>query len=424
MIIPSIDIQNGEAVQLIGGRELELRAGDPLAIAEGWSLVGELAVIDLDAALGRGDNRELIEQLVSRYRCRVGGGIRSPEEALEWLDRGAEKVILGTAATPELLSQLPAERVIVALDAVDGEVVVEGWRQATGRRQEEMLRELRDLAGGFLVTFVEREGRQQGTDMEAAQRLIQSAGTCRVTIAGGVSTAEEIAQLDRLGADAQVGMALYRGDLDLAEAFAAPLSSDRTDGLWPTVVCDPSGVALGLAYSSLDSLRSALERRRGVYQSRSRGLWVKGETSGDTQELLAIDLDCDRDTLRFTVRQRGSGFCHQQTATCWGPARGLAALEARLEERARVLTEGSYTSKLWADPDLLARKLAEEAVELAEAEGAEAVGWETADLCYFALVAAHRGGVRLEDVERELDRRALRIRRRHIGEASSAGGRS
>ena len=412
MIIPSIDVQNGEAVQLVGGRELELRAGDPLEIAERWSLAGDLAVIDLDAAMGKGDNREVIRALVKRYRCRVGGGIRSLESALDWLDRGAEKIIIGTAATPELLSQLPAERIMVALDAVDGEVVVEGWRQTTGRRQEEVLVELRDLAGSFLVTFVEREGRLSGTDMDSAQRLIELAGSSRVTIAGGVSTAAEVAILDRMGADAQVGMALYNGELDLAEAMAAPLSSDRPDGLWPTVVCDPAGTALGLAYSSLDSLRQAVAQRRGVYQSRSRGLWVKGETSGNTQKLLKVDLDCDRDTLRFTVRQRGAGFCHRQTATCWGPAAGLADLERRLAGRVLESPPGSYTSKLLNDQALLAEKLQEEAIELAEAAGSDDVTWEAADLIYFALVAMLRGGATLEGVARELDCRARRVRRR------------
>ena len=412
MIIPSIDIQNGEAVQLVGGRELELRAGDPLEIAERWSLAGDLAVIDLDAALGKGDNREVIRELVKRHRCRVGGGIRSLESALDWLDYGAEKIIIGTAATPELLSQLPAERIMVALDAVDGEVVVEGWRQTTGRRQEEVLVELRELAGSFLVTFVEREGRLNGTDMDSAQRLIGLAGSSRVTIAGGVSTAAEVANLDRMGADAQVGMALYNGELDMAEAMAAPLSSDRPDGLWPTVICDPAGTALGLAYSSLDSLRRAVDQRRGVYQSRSRGLWAKGETSGNTQQLLKVDLDCDRDTLRFTVRQRGEGFCHRQTATCWGPAAGLVDLERRLAERVLDSPPGSYTSKLLNDEALLAEKLKEEAIELAEAAGSDDVTWEAADLIYFALVAMLRGGATLEGVARELDGRARRVRRR------------
>ena len=161
MIIPSIDIQGGQAVQLVGGKQLALEAGDPLTVAERFSVAGPLAVIDLDAALGTGDNARVIEQLCRRHRCRVGGGIRSVEAALRWLNAGAEQVILGTAATPEILSQLPRERVMAALDAVDGEVVVEGWTTKTGRGIAERMAELRPYVSGFLVTFVDLFGVQR-----------------------------------------------------------------------------------------------------------------------------------------------------------------------------------------------------------------------------------------------------------------------
>ena len=333
MIVPSIDLMDGRAVQLVGGREKALDGGDPLEVAARFAVAGDLAVIDLDAALGQGSNSDTVADLVRRHRCRVGGGIRSVQSALEWLDRGAERVILGTAARPDVLSELPRERVIAAVDGVDGEVVVEGWRTGTGERMLDRIAALRDLVGGFLVTFVEREGRLGGIDLDAVRAVVEAAGGAHVTVAGGVTTADEVAEIDRLGADAQVGMALYTGRLGLADALAAPLVSDRADGLWPTVVVDELGVALGLAWSDLESLREAVERRRGVYRSRTRGLWVKGETSGATQELVRVDLDCDRDALRFTVRQAGAGFCHRDTRSCWGADRGLGALERRLAAR-------------------------------------------------------------------------------------------
>jgi phosphoribosyl-ATP pyrophosphohydrolase len=413
MIVPSIDLMGGQAVQLVGGREKVLEAGDPLAVAERFAVVGELAVIDLDAALGRGSNRELVRELVRRFPCRVGGGIRSVEQALEWLNAGARRVILGTAATPEVLVELPRERVVAALDGVDGEVVVRGWTERTGARVLERLAALRGLVGGFLVTFVEREGRLGGIDLEAARRVVEAAGGTPVTLAGGVTTAHEVAALDRLGADAQVGMALYTKRLDLGEAFAAPLVSDRPDGLWPTVICDEHGSALGLAYSSAESLRAAVAERLGVYWSRSRDeLWRKGASSGAVQELLRVEADCDRDALRFTVRQHGSGFCHRGTWTCWGEDRGLGALERRLAERLRNAPDGSYTARLGAEPALLAAKLAEEARELAEADGEDALVWEAADLLYFTLVRLAGAGLGLEAVARELDRRALAVTRR------------
>jgi phosphoribosyl-AMP cyclohydrolase / phosphoribosyl-ATP pyrophosphohydrolase len=412
MIVPSIDLQGGRAVQLIGGEIKALDAGDPRPLAACFGRVGEVAVVDLDAALGRGSNSAVIENLIDLAPCRVGGGIRDVDSATRWLDRGAVKIVLGTAARPEVLARLPRERLIAALDARHGEIVVEGWRKRTGKGVLERIAELRDLVSGFLVTFVEREGRLEGTDLDFARRIREASGDAAVAVAGGITTAAEIAELDRLGCDAQVGMALYAGRLGLAEAFAAPFISDRADGLWPTVVVDERGVALGLAYSDLESLRAALEQGRGVYHSRTRGLWVKGASSGATQDLLRVDADCDRDTLRFTVRQQPPGFCHLNSRTCWGSDAGLGALARRLAERKLSAPAGSYTARLLADPALLGAKLREEAGELAEAEAREHVILEAADVLYFTLVTLARHGVDLAEVEGALDRRSLMVTRR------------
>ncbi|MDQ7005627.1 MAG: phosphoribosyl-ATP diphosphatase [Acidobacteriota bacterium] len=418
MLIPSIDIQDGRAVQLVGGREKVIDAGDPLAVAERFAVVGELAVIDLDAALGRGGNRAVIEELVRRHPCRVGGGIRDLETAGRWLDAGARRVILGTAARPDLLERLPRERVMAALDAREGRVMIEGWRRPSGQTLLEGLASLREVVGSFLVTAIEREGRRTGIDMAFAGAVKRAAATTPVTLAGGIRSAREIAALDALGMDAQVGMAIYSGSLDLADAFAAPLRSERADGLWPTVVVDPHGRALGLAWSSAESLREAVRTRRGVYHSRKRGLWRKGARSGAVQELLRVDLDCDRDTLRFTVRQRGVGFCHRESWSCWGEDGGVARLARRLATLAATRGDrrpGSYTARLLNDDSLLAAKLVEEADERAAAavagDGPHAEA-ECADLLYFALVALERAGGRWQAVEAELDRREQKITRR------------
>lgn len=412
MIIPSIDLMNGHAVQLVQGRKKVLDAGDPRPLAKRFALAGEIAVVDLDAALGKGDNTEVMAELCRLAPCRVGGGIRNAEDALWWLDAGAQQVVLGTAAVPEVLEQLPPERVVAALDAWEGEVVVEGWQKKTGRGILERMKELEGLAGGFLVTFVEKEGCLQGTDHEMARSLKAAAGKARIVVAGGITTLEEIAELDRLGADAQVGMAIYSGKMELADAIAAPLKSDRPDGLWATVVADEHGAALGLAYSDKESLREAVRTGRGVYHSRSRGLWLKGETSGNGQELLRVDLDCDRDAMRFTVRQEGHGFCHKGSWSCWGEARGLPALSRLLISRVQSAPEGSYTRRLLDEPALLDSKLREEAAELADARSTEEVAHEAADLIYFTLVAAARAGVSLEEVEAVLARRSLKVTRR------------
>lgn len=420
MIIPSIDLQQGRTVQLVGGRDLALEAGDPAPLAARFGRVGEIAVIDLDAALGTGDNTALMAPLLRTARCRVGGGIRSAEAARRWLDAGAERIIVGTAATPDLLRALPPERVIVALDARDGEVVVEGWTRGTGHGVAARMAELRGLCGGFLVTFVEREGRMVGLGADLVRDLVAAAGPAHLTVAGGLRSAAEVAALDAAGCDVQVGMALYTGELDLAAAFLAPLAARLPAGPWPTVVCDEAGVALGLVWSDMESVGEALATGRGVYHSRRRGLWVKGLESGDVQDLLRVDLDCDRDALRFTVRQHGAGFCHTGARTCWGEDWGAARLARRLGERPAAGPPGSYTRRLLDDPQLLAAKLREEVAELAVACDAEHAAAETADVLYFALVALVRAGGRWEDVARHLDRRERKVTRRP-GDAKPEG---
>jgi phosphoribosyl-AMP cyclohydrolase / phosphoribosyl-ATP pyrophosphohydrolase len=426
VIIPSIDLLDGQAVQLIGGRERAIEAGDPRPLATRFALAGEIALIDLNAALGRGDNRALALELAGRYPCRVGGGIRDYSTAVQWLDAGARKIILGTAAHPALLSRLPRERLIAALDHRQGEVLTHGWTRGSGRSVLERLAELRPYVGGFLITFVESEGRMQGLALDQVRPIVEAAGDVRVTAAGGVSSPDEIAALDALGVDAQVGMALYSGRMDLAEAIAAPLRSDRPDGLWPTVIVDEHEKALGLAYSNQASLGEAIRTGTGVYHSRRHGLWRKGATSGATQDLLRVDLDCDRDTLRFTVVQHGAGFCHRGSRTCWGQEHGLTHLYRRLRERREEAPEGSYTRRLLEDPRLLRAKLLEEAAELAEAPPGQAAA-EAADLLYFALTALVRAGVDWAEVEAELDRRSLKVTRRpgdakeHFLEAGGEG---
>src|SRR5437762_3333587 len=256
MIVPSIDLMQGRAVQLRGGRDFVLDGGDPLVRLEEFAVAGEVAVVDLDAALGKGSNAAVIHEMVSRASCRVGGGIRDLDTARAWLDAGAARIMIGTAATPEFCGALPRERVIAAVDAEHGQVVVEGWRTATGTPVLERIRALASLVGGFLFTQVEHEGGMGGFDFQAVATAVRAAGDARLTAAGGITTATEIAELDRIGADAQVGMALYTGRLALGEAVAAPLVKpiDRELGdLWPTVVCDEWGHTLGLVWSTRES---------------------------------------------------------------------------------------------------------------------------------------------------------------------------
>ncbi|KAI0975451.1 histidinol dehydrogenase [Xylaria arbuscula] len=199
--------------------------------------------------------------------------------------------------------------------------------------------------------------------------------------------------------------------LYIPKLFSTSWKTDRPDKLLPTVVCDERGVALGLVYSSEESVAESLRTQTGVYQSRSRGLWYKGATSGDTQELVRISMDCDNDALKFIVRQTGR-FCHLEQFGCFGELKGLSKLEQTLVSRKKSAPEGSYTKRLFSDEKLLRAKIMEEAEELCDAKTPEEVAFEAADLIYFALTKAIGAGVSLTDIEKNLDAKSLKVKRR------------
>ena len=202
--------------------------------------------------------------------------------------------------------------------------------------------------------------------------------------------------------------------LSIADALISPLVSDRPDGLFPTIVSSHlhSTRPLGLVYSSKESIAESIKSGKGVYQSRKHGLWRKGETSGATQDVISIKVDCDSDSLLFDVVQHGSGFCHLPQSTCFGSHSGVARLEDTLKSRYEDAPEGSYTKRLFDDDKLLRSKIMEEAEELCDAQTKEEVVFEAADLVYFALTRCISKGVGWADVEAALDKKALKVSRR------------
>ncbi|MFH1850565.1 MAG: phosphoribosyl-AMP cyclohydrolase [archaeon] len=399
MIIPSIDIMDGKAVQLRQGKEMVLEREDVFGLAREFSKYGEIAVIDLDAALGKGDNSELIKQLCRIAECRVGGGIRTVEKADEMLSAGARKLIIGTKATPEFLGRLPRSRVIAAIDTWDQKVVDKGWTRKTGRTPLELIRQLEGCCSEFLFTDVNREGMMKGIDFNLVSE-IRAATRNQMTIAGGITTLDEIRKIEDIGANSQIGMAVYTGKINPAEAFCSLV---KFNPLVPTIVQDRQ--VLMLAYSSMESLMKTFETGNATYYSRSRKkLWTKGETSGNFQELVNVKYDCDRDTLLFTVRQR-NGACHTGKYSCFGDRIfDLHELYAVAVDRLRNPTE-SYTSRLLQSEGQIKEKILEEASEVVNYSDRDNLIWEIADLQYFLLALMAKKGVTLSDVETELRRR-------------------
>ncbi len=220
MIIPCIDLMGGKVVQLVQGREKALEGDAPLEMLDRFHAFREIQVIDLDAAIGSGDNRPIVELLAGKAVCRVGGGVRTADRASELIRQGARSVIVGTAAfTPaieEIAKAIGPERILIALDSKDGHVVVKGWRESTSFTAEEAIANLEPYCRGFLCTYVDKEGMLAGTDLDWFRRL-RAATRHEITAAGGITTYEEIRTLASMQIDVALGMAIYRGTLDLAE---------------------------------------------------------------------------------------------------------------------------------------------------------------------------------------------------------------
>ncbi len=219
MIVPCIDLMEGKVVQLVQGRDKALEVDNPDEILVKFAPFPELQVIDLDAAMGKGSNDELVAHIASRAKCRIGGGVRSAERARALVAQGAYKVIVGTAAfnravLDSIIEAIGAERLIIALDSKGGRVVVKGWQETTGDSAEDLLPRLAPHCSGFLCTFVDKEGMMQGTDLEWFRRL-RAVTDKPITAAGGITTMEDIRALDALNIDAAVGMAIYTGRLSL-----------------------------------------------------------------------------------------------------------------------------------------------------------------------------------------------------------------
>jgi phosphoribosylformimino-5-aminoimidazole carboxamide ribotide isomerase len=220
MIVPCIDLMDGKVVQLVQGRDKALEGDAPLEMLRKFSAFPEIQVIDLDAAMGKGDNSALVEMLTAKARCRVGGGVRTADHARRLVDLGAHRVIVGTAAfTPaleEISKAVGADRVLVALDSKGGKIVVKGWQEVTDFTAEQVVHKLEPYCSGFLCTYVDKEGMLQGTDLDWFRRL-RAATKHEITAAGGITTMEDIRELTALGIHSAVGMAIYTGRLDLAE---------------------------------------------------------------------------------------------------------------------------------------------------------------------------------------------------------------
>ena len=407
MLIPSIDLLDGKAVQLQQGQADKkiVEKDDVFALLEEFSLYGEVAIIDLNAAMGTGSNQELIEQMLRKKPCRVGGGIRDLKTAKAYLAAGATKIILGTSASADFVKKLPKNSLIFAIDAKGDYLTTHGWQQTGEKKIIDIIPELAKNCGEFLYTQVKNEGMMGGIDKARIEQVIK-ASPISVTVAGGISSYEDLQWINNKGANSQIGMAIYSGKMQLDQAFMSLVDFSKMD-LIPTIAQDAkTGKVLMMAYSSKESLQLALSQRTGTYYSRSRQeLWTKGLTSGNTQKLVHVDVDCDGDTILFQVEQGGKA-CHFERYSCFASQTknySLNYLDEIFETRlAEVNEKPSFTQQLFASQELQIEKLEEECQELIEATEHNHVRWEAADLLFFTLVMAKAKGVSITEIVNDL----------------------
>jgi len=225
MLIPCIDLQDGQAVQLVHGRKRELAVKDVMGLLERFRGYEWLHVIDLDAAMRKGNNNALIRELCVKARreygmkVRLGGGIRTVRRAQALVKLGAAQIIIGSAAFHDarpntaFLRRLKAtvgrKRIVVALDTAKGRVVTHGWRKSLRVSPGEIAAAFEPYCGGFLGTDVDREGTMGGVNLTWFREL-RRATRLPIIAAGGISSQREIRALEKLGMDAAVGMALYK----------------------------------------------------------------------------------------------------------------------------------------------------------------------------------------------------------------------
>ncbi len=220
MLIPSIDLMGGKIVQLVQGSQKALEFDDFEEWIDRFSKYPLVQLIDLDAAMGRGNNLNLVRDLARQLPCQVGGGIRSVEAALATLNMGARRVILGSSLISQgainagfahdAAVQLGPEKLVFAVDCRGGHVAIKGWQETTGITAIEMIHALEPFCEAFLYTHIDSEGLLQGIPLGVIREL-RSATSRQLIAAGGIRNQEEVDELDAMGVDGVVGMAIYRG---------------------------------------------------------------------------------------------------------------------------------------------------------------------------------------------------------------------
>ena len=422
--IPTIDISEGQAVLVRNGKVYK-KLGDPMEKAKFISINTHLQVVDIDAAMGVGSNKEIIQKICKKYPCYVGGGIRTYQDAIDYLNSSARRVIVSTALSMDLINQIKKDRLIVAFDIDEqNRVFKQGRGGFMDRNLYEMIREYGDSIEMMTITFHQAEGTCKGIPMDQVREIVDFLDnnklSIKLVVAGGLSDISQIRELIEMDVTPQFGSGFWNGKFTLGEVFetiskhALGLKSVDFNGmrLIPTIVQSIDGQVLGQVFSTPESVKLSADTRVATFYSRDGSkIWIKGATSGNHHKVISIHYCCDGTSLRFVVD--GNKFCHTGSESCFGhtdPARAsLRSLQRLLKERYDSADDNSYTRRLLNDRFMITSKVLEEAEELVCATEYDDIVHESADLVYFTLMLLQKQKVNVDDVESELIKRRYTV---------------
>ena len=461
-VIPCLDVKDGRVVKGINFEGLR-DIGDAVEAARRYDEADadELVFLDISAtAEGRKTMLDVVARVAEQVfiPLTVGGGVSAVEHVEALLHAGADKVAINSAAVkdPTLITRASerfgAQCVVVAVDAkrvanvdakrvaVEGggtrfEVFVAGGKVPTGKDALAWIEEaVARGAGEISLTSIDADGTKQGFDLELL-RLARERVNVPIVASGGAGKLSHFKDAVTAGADAVLAASLFHDRVLTIDDVKGHLAGEGIDvrfrpqmeesggeptfdkdGLLPTILVDAAtGEVLTFAYSNAESWRRMRATGETWLWSRSRqALWRKGATSGHTQRVQSIALDCDRDAAVVRVFAHGPA-CHTGARSCFcqaGPSRAgssLVALDDVLAQRQRERPAGSYTTQLLADDNKRMKKLGEELVEFVRALHVgtnDDVIEEASDLLFHMAVALRAKDLTLKDVSHKLLERA------------------
>jgi len=421
IFIPTLDISQGKAVLVKNGKVHKI-LGDALEKAEFLSINNHFQVVDIDAAMNVGSNKQLIQKISKRFPCYVGGGIRTYQDAVDYLNSSARRVIISTAISHELINKINKERLIIAYDIDEKyNVYKDGRKGMMDQKLFPLIDEYSKNIEIITITFHHTEGTCKGIPMDQVREIKDYVATynIRLIVAGGIATIKEIGELIDLQVIPQFGSGFWNGKFTLGDVFQCISAKvlniknvtykDRK--LIPTSIQSVDGHLLGEVFSTPESLKLSADTRIATFHSRETdNCWIKGATSGNYHSVINIHYSCDGTSLRFVVD--GNKFCHTGTESCFGdndPAKAsLKSMQRLLKKRMNSAEEKSYTKALLTDGFKINSKIMEEAEELICAIGEDEIVGEASDLIYFILLYLQKNNVDVSHVENEL------IKRRYV----------